>query len=55
MAAKLTPYQRSIRPTLPESLGQYIDAEFQKIAVATSNIVQALASLEARVAALEPQ
>lgn len=52
-ASRLNPYARSLRPALPASLPQYIDAELQKIAVATQNIVQAIQDLDARTKALE--
>lgn len=51
--SKLIPYRRSLRPALPESLPQYLDTEFQKIATATNNIVQALQEQDARIKALE--
>lgn len=49
----ITPYQRSSRPALPQSLPGYIDVELQKVAVTFNHILQALAALDERIAALE--
>lgn len=48
---KLIPYQRSLRPVLPDSLPQYLDGELQKLSVVTANIVHALQALQAQMAA----
>jgi len=52
---QLLPYSRALRPVLPQSLPQFLDAELQKIAVATANIVQVIQDLDDRIAAVEAQ
>ena len=50
---KLVPYQRAIRPVMPDSFPRYVEQELDKIAVATSNIISALKDLNTRVEVLE--
>jgi len=47
MTQRTFPYRRDIRPASPESLGEHVDREFEKLE-------NAVAALEARIAALEP-
>ena len=44
-------YARAIRPTLPESLGDYTDREYRKIEVAIDRALDRLTSIEARLTA----
>lgn len=47
MTQRTFPYRRDLRPASPESLGEHTDREYEKIE-------NAMAVLEARIAALEP-
>jgi hypothetical protein len=49
--SKLTPYRRPIRPSFPDSSDRYVDQELDRIAVVTSNIIQAIQDLDARLTA----
>lgn len=51
--AKIKPYVRSIRPTMPDSLPRYTDQELDKIGRLTITLLQALQDLNNRIAALE--
>lgn len=52
-AAKIQPYRRGLRPTLPESLPSYLDAELQRLSVIITDLVGVVQALDARIAALE--
>jgi hypothetical protein len=49
----LPPYRRSLRPSIPESFGTYVDQEFDKISKALDAHRTFLLDLKAQVDALD--